>query len=279
MIKTKNRRAVTSIGVVAIAALMIASVAAYDFADAAKPVKDGGGDSKGANKTMMGIPYLSVQPNTNEWQPIISGTIKTSTTSDLIVTHFQECAIHTGLKLDGDFQSATSVVREEIKLVIDGKTIPASYGDSPYKEDGITPNPDYGIVTMCSRAYQMDTNILQKINDLCLFAVIDPITGATVCEADSFLDSFIATKQTHGWQWVALNMGSSDVHEVAIYAKTTSVLDSLVVGTSEWEDAASDLESCKKDNVEGVCVDTVLEVGKRQLIAVEDKLAVSASYG
>ena len=275
MIKTKNRRAVTSISVVAIAALMIASVAAYDFADAAKP-GGGGGDSKGANKTMMGIPYLSVQPNTNEWQPIISGTIKTSTTSDLIVTHFQECAIHTGLKLDGDFQSATSVVREDIKLVIDGKTIPASYGDSPYNEDGSV-NENYGIVTMCSRAYQMDTNILQKINDLCLFAVIDPKTGATLCEADSFLNSFIATKQTHGWQWVALNVGSGD-HEVVVEARLGTTLDSLVPGTDEWKDSASDMGSCKNQD-DLVCVDSVLEVGKRSLIAVEDKLAVGTTYG
>jgi len=282
-IKTKKRRAVATFSIVAIAALMIASVAAYNLADAAPPDK---GDKEGggpANKTMIGIPDLSVQPNTNGWQPIISGMIKTSSTSDLVVTHFQECAIHTGLKLDEQFSSATSVVREDIRLVIDGQIIPASFGDPvtpPFDsdEDGIPDNKaklTEGIVTMCGRAYQMETNILEKINALCN-TVVDPVTGLAVCEANSFLNSFIATKQTHGWQWVALNVGSGD-HKVVIEARTATVLDNLVAGTGVWEDAASDLGSCKKDNVEGVCVDTVLEVGKRQLIAVEDKLAVSAS--
>jgi len=42
-------------------------------------------------------------------------------------------------------------------------------------------------------------------------------------------------------------------------------------------DEASDTESCKKDDPNLSCVDTVLEIGKRSLIAEEEKLAVSAS--
>jgi len=271
--KIKNRRAVTSIGIVAIAALMIVSVGAYEYAEAKK--HNDGGDKEGggpANKTMIGIPDLVVRPDTMSWQPIISGMIKTSNPSDLVITHFQECAIHTGLKLDGQNEGATSVVREDIRLVIDGKIIPASFGDKvsdPPNLDSLTE----GVVTMCGRAYQIDTNILSKINTLCN-NVFDAF-GNPVCVDDAFLKSFIATKQTHGWQWVALNVGSGE-HNVVIEARTATVLDSLLVGGETWKDSASDLGSCKNPDVTD-CVDTVLEVGKRQLIAVEDKLAVSAS--
>ena len=268
----RKRRGVATMGVVAIAALMVVSVAAFDLADAAKPGSDPS-EPKAANKTMLGVPDLSVFTDLAEWTPIINGTIKTSTNSDLVITHFQECAIHTGLKLDAQNEGATSVVREDVRLLIDNKIIAASYGDPHTDSDPDTPgnqNDQFGIVTMCGRAYSIDTNILSKIDTLC---------GASngLCAADSFFNSFIATKQTHGWQWVALDVGSG-LHSVVIEAKTSNALDSLVDGTDEWKDSASAMGSCKNPDVTD-CVDTVLEIGKRNLIAVEDKLAVGTTLG
>jgi len=272
-IKTKKRRAVTSIGIVAIAAIMIGSVMAFQYAEANKH-KDGGsgGDSKGANKTMIGEPQLKVMPNTAGWQTIINGTIKTSTSSDLVITHFQECAIHTGLKLDDQSKDLTSVIREDVRLIIDDEIVPASFGDI------ITLPPDQtdteGIVTFCGRAFQMETNILEKINALCTNAVDSFGTGG-ICVADAFFDSYIRTKQTHGWQWVALDVGSGD-HKVEIQAKTTTKLDGMLSGSDDAMEEASNSGSCVTNDQRN-CVDTVLEVGKRSLIAVEDKLRVGTT--
>ena len=89
---------------------MIASVAAYDFADAAKggPAnKTSVGDNPGIGSNLM----VAVSPTDGEyWYTIVYGTIKTSSTSDLVVSHNQECAIHTGLNLDQNIELATDTV-------------------------------------------------------------------------------------------------------------------------------------------------------------------------
>jgi len=269
--KTKNRRAVASISIVAIAALMIASVAAYNLADAA-PSK---GEPKGANKTMIGKSDLDGIPNSSGWTTIISGMIKTSNTSDLRVTHFQECAIHTGLKLDAFNEDLTSAIREDVRLVVDDIIIPASVGD----EISVPPNLDSlteGAVTFCGRAFHIETNVLSNVDALC--------AGQLMCELpESFFDSFIRTKQAHGWEWIVLDL-SADTHKVEIQARTTTELDGLLqdmTNPDEAKNVASNTESCMKDGMEvedpTICTDTVLEVGKRTLIAVEDKLAVGTT--
>ena len=266
-IKTKNRRAIASIGIVAIAALLMVSVVAYNLVDAAPK-----GQPKGADKTVIGKPGLDVIPNTAEWQTIISGTIKTSTNTDLRITHFQECAIHTGLKLDAFNEKETSAIREQVRLLIDGKIIHATFGDVHTVDDPATEFIEpvqFGLVTMCSRAYQIDTNIISSLAAVCT---------PTTCPEELFFDSYIRTKQTHGWQWVALNVGSDMDHLVEIQARTFTTLDGMKTGSDEAQEIASTTESCMKDAETGtICPDTVLEVGKTSMIIVADKLAVSAS--
>ena len=270
----KKRRAVATIGIVAIAALLIVSVAAYNLADA-KPPK---GEPKGANKTMIGKSDLDGVPNSSGWTTIISGYIKTSNTSDLRVTHFQECAIHTGLKLDAFNEDLTSAIREDVRLVVDGQIIPASVGDPVTPPDKDTGNEDKlteGVVTFCGRAYHIETNVLSNVDALC--------AGQAMCNLPpSFFDSFIRTKQAHGWEWIVLDL-SADTHLVEIRARTTTALDGLLKDATNPDEAkaiASDTGSCMTDTeppMEVACVDTVLEIGKRTLIAVEDKLAVGTS--
>ena len=215
-IKTKKRRAVTSIGIVAIAAIMIGSVAAFEYAEAKKHNLTN--DPKGANKTVIGEPLLNVIPDMASWKTIIAGTIKTSTNSDLIITHFQECAIHTGLKLDIQNENLSSVVRENVRLLIDDVVVPASFGENATDNDEV--DGTFGVVTMCSRAYSIDTNVLSTLNATCQ-------AGIGPCPTDIFFDSYIRTKQTHGWQWIVLNAGyNSDVndHVVQVQARTFTTL-------------------------------------------------------
>ena len=302
MTKTKNRRAVTSIGVVAIAALMIASVAAYDFAEAVKPGSGGGDSTKGADKTMIAGNTMTYVLDTYKWTPIVYGEIKTSSTGDLIVTFNEECAIHTGLKLTNEVQDLTSAVRQDVRLVIggelgedgkpivnangdiiDGKVIPAVYGDIGYDD------PDYyGVVTMCGRAYHIDTNLLSTVAELC--GLHNPFGNGTACTLpentpgevkEIFFNSFIRTKQAHSWDWVVLDKGAG-VHLVTIQAKVVDRLAGMTYGTSEAKDVASDMESCMKDHEDDLtrnCTDSFLEVGKRSIIVQVDKLPVGTTYG
>jgi len=310
--KTKNRRAVTSIGVVAIAALMIVSVAAYDFADAAKPGSGGGDSTQGADKTMIAGTTTTYVLDTYNWSPVVFGLIKTSNTGDLIVSYNEECAIHTGLKLTDSYELATSAVRQDVRLVvggtvdpitnlpivdangdiIDGKVIPAVYGDV-----SDPPNPEYdGIITMCGRAYQIDTNLLSTVAELCAQHNPNPDgTPSDVCTADGltgdvkeiFFNSFIRTKQAHSWDWVALDMGSGD-HLVTVQSRIYYSLAGLNSGSDSAtaEADASTFESCLKEEIDGTftsltrnCVDSILEVGKRGLIVQVDKLPVGTTYG
>lgn len=247
-------------GIVAIAALLMISVVAYNAQTAiAAP----------ANKTMIGDADLVAIPNTAGWTTIVSGTIKTSTPSDLIVSHNQECAIHTGLNLDEGTGEATSAIREEIRLVVDGTVVPATFAD-PH-----TSAPDqFGLITMCGRAYNMDTNVLSTLFDLC--EAVEGIEGVTYeCPDEIFLDSYIRTKQAHSWDWVVLNVGSGE-HVVEVQAKITKALEAIGNGSGK-KGKSNDSGTCPTNDDN--CVDTVLEIGKRNLIVVEDKLATFQTLG
>lgn len=267
MIKTKNRRAVTSISVVAIAALMIASVAAYDFADAAKggPAnKTSVGDNPGIGSNLM----VAVSPTDGEyWYTIVYGTIKTSSTSDLVVSHNQECAIHTGLNLDQTTGAAASAIREDVRLRIDatsidpetgiasgGYIVPATFGDVSGDQ----------AVTFCGRAYQIDTNLLSTVFALCNIA---NTTLANCSGQEIYFDSYIRTKQTHSWDWIALNVGSGD-HTVSVEVRVVNTLEGLPPGSTDDDDDDDPVVDSG-----GSAVDTGLLIGKRNLIVIEDKLA------
>jgi len=251
--------------------------------------------------------------DTDKWSPVVSGTIKTSSTGDLIVSYNEECAIHTGLKLNQEVQQLTSAVRQDIRLVIggsidsetgypavdpdtgdiiDGKVIPSVYGDTD------STDPYYGVITMCGRAFSIDTNLLSTVADICNS---ENVTG--VCDADGmpgqikeiFFDTFIRTKQAHSWDWVVLDKGAGD-HLVTIQSRIYYGIDGLnpqdwdVGSKSVWEEATSSMESCMKDSdppPDGAafdtmtrgCVDSILEVGKRGIIVQVDKLPVGTTYG
>ncbi len=219
-----------------------------------------------ANKTLIGDSDLVAIAGNGAWYKIISGQIKTSTPSDLIVTHNQECAIHTGLNLDEGTEEATSAIREEIKLVVDGKVVPASYADPHTDSD---PDLDqFGLITMCGRAYHIDTNVLSTVFELC--------NNDELCmKTEIFFDSYIRTKQAHSWSWIVLDVGSG-VHDVEVYAKITKSLEAIGDEVKKKGKAIdSGVCSTNDDN----CVDTVLEIGKRNLIVVEDKLATFQTMG
>lgn len=238
------------IGIAALVAVLAMSTVAIALSQSAVAAP--------ANKTVMGSGSMGAQIASDGWQTIISGTIKTSTPSDLVISHDQECTIHTGLNLDQDNEQATSAIRQDIRLVVDGKVVPATYGDKD------------GIVTLCGRAYHIDTNVLSTVYELCNWAESLDLDlngepdNTEVCTADEiYFDSFIRTKQAHGWHWIAIDVGSGE-HTVEVQSMLVNELDGVENQNGKKGPA--------KDSGDST-VDTVLEIGKRNLIVTEEKLA------
>ena len=200
-----------------------------------------------ANKTTFGSSQVGVLAANTDWYTITATTIKTSSPSDLIVQHNQECTIHTGLNLDQDIEKATSAVREDIRL-----KVTRADGTTEYVS-AVPGTDDDGIITMCGRAYDLDG---------------EP-DNAEVCEGDEvYFDSFIRTKAAHGWDWIVLDLGSG-THLVEVQAKLVSELDAIGDGKGKKGKTTNGCDSL----VEVCPVDTILEIGKRNLIITEEKLA------
>jgi len=256
-IRMKNRKAVGTIGIVAIAAILTVSIVAYSLSQSAVAAP--------ANKSAFGGGGVGAIPNDGMWHTISYGEIKTSTPSDLLVRHDQECTIHTGLNLDKNNQDLTSAIREDVRL-----KVTTAAGEVRY----INPVPLYpeveanAAVTMCGMAYHIQTNILLTIFELCQFA--DGIVPDTCTEDEPIFNSYIRTKSAHGWNWVVPNLGSG-VHTLEVQAMLISELDAVGDGNGK-KGKATDTGACTNDSGND-CVDTILEVGKRSLIVTEEKFA------
>jgi len=149
--------------------------------------------------------------------PLLSSTLKTSSPTDLLIMHTQECSLVTNVKLTSQTQDATASAQEKVWIEIDGVPVPVS-GD----DDGT----GIGEVVFCDRVFRISTNILGQIQDLC------DATG-TSCE-ESFFNAYLSTKSAHGFNWIALNVGPG-VHtvEVKAYMTSSSIADedaSVMVG-------------------------------------------------
>jgi len=247
------KNSTTMFGIAALVAVLAMSTVAIALSQSAIAAP--------ANKTSIGSGDMGAIAAADEWVTIVSGTIKTSTPSDLVVSHNQECTIHTGLNLDQDNEQATSSIRQDIRLLVDGEPVPATYGDTD------------GIVTLCGRAYHIDTNVLSTVYDLCAFAESLDLDGdgipdnTEVCQDDEiYFDSFIRTKQAHGWDWVVVDVGSG-LHTVEVQSMLIDELSAVGDGTGKKGNAKNS----------GNDIDTILEIGKRSLIVIESKLATGTT--
>ena len=254
MTTTKYR----TVGIAAIVAILAVSAVAIALSQSAVAAP--------ANKSAFGGEGVAVIPP-NTWTAIINGTIKTSTPSDLLVRHNQECSIHTGLNLDPDNQLLTSAIREDVRLVVLTEGQDARYiNPVPLYQEGEL----YANVTMCGQAYNIDTNILSIILELC--GIVAFLNGTDACaEQEPYFESFIRTKASHGWDWVIPNLGQGE-HTIIIEAALTSELDGIGENSGKGKNKATDTGVCT-NNKGDPCVDTILEVGKRSLIITEEKFA------
>lgn len=204
--------------------------------------------ANGANKTTFNADNLvaNTEGLADDGAVIASASIKTSTPKDLVVMFSEECSLFTEVRLKsgstGSVSESQVRAAQSIWLEVDDVIVPIG-GEDPT-------DVGYGKVTMCDRTYNISTNILDQIQKLC--SAVGAIDGVTTCE-ESYFDSFIDTKDAHGWNWVVLNLGPGE-HTVEVY--------------SEFVD---------EENVIGEGTASVA-VGKRSLIILPQNLSNDAAY-
>jgi hypothetical protein len=199
--------------------------------------------SSGANKTTFSSDnlVLNTEGLADDGAVIASATIKTSTPKDLVVMFSEECSLFTEVRLksgsSGSVSESQVRAAQSIWLEVDGNIIPIGAGDD-------------GKVTMCDRTYNISTNILDQIQKLC--SAVGAIDGTTTCE-ESYFNSFIDTKDAHGWNWVVLNLGAGQ-HTIQVYSEFVDEEDVIGDGTAS------------------------VTVGKRSLIILPQNLSNEAAY-
>jgi hypothetical protein len=221
---------------VSFAAILGISLAVASFAPAAMA-------ANGANKTSFssGSLVLNTEGLADDGAVIASASIKTSTPKDLVVMFTEECSLYTEVRLksgsSGSVSESQVRAAQSITLEVDGKVVPIGAGDD-------------GKVTMCDRTYNISTNILDQVQKLC--SAVGSLDGTTTCE-ESYLNSFISTKDAHGWNWVVLNLGAGE-HTIEVYSEFVDEEGVIGDGTAS------------------------VAVGKRSLIVLPQNLSNDAVY-
>lgn len=145
---------------------------------------------------------------------LLTGTMRTSNPTDLVLSLSFECSIITEVVTVGnDVSEAHAKILAWIE--IDGVPV------------GVTGSDTDGQVTFCDRQHRQTTTQFD--------------------DDDATIDTYLATKSAHSFNWIALNLGSG-VHTITAHA--------LLTETTSDDDAFADAV-----------------IGKRTLVAEPTKLA------
>ncbi len=134
---------------------------------------------------------------------LLKATLRTSSTTDLILSVSMECSIFTRLVTgpsdNGGTDSATAAGHIRAWVEIDGKIVPINSEASP-----LQPVPAAGTdddkVTFCNRTYSRTVTDAE-----------DPLDGQDI------EDDYIATKDANAFNWLRLNLGSG-AHTIKVWA-------------------------------------------------------------
>jgi hypothetical protein len=210
------------LGAVAGAAVVVAAVIA-GFAIAA-------GSGVPANKVVAaGSKRVVVAPGDNV--TLMTGTMKTSKPTDVMIHAALECSIFTGLTTNNSDNSATAGSRVRVWVEVDGKIVSLTQNSQP-PQSGTTPasGNDTDKVTFCDREYSRtvtdDENPLDGIDSQ---------------------DDYISTKSAHGFNWVQMNLGSG-LHTIAVKATLTTTTDGNARATAEIGNRTLIVEPTKMAN-------------------------------
>lgn len=150
----------------------------------------------------------SNKSNSNEWSTgpvtLAEGSIKTSSPTDLIVYAQMETALYTDVKLssggpdkDKDETSA-AFAGVTCWVEIDGTHVPIT---TDANDDGTHDDPSYGDVVFNNRHVKVESSFLEDIEN--------------ITDTEEYFEMWQRTRSTNGFNWVALNLGSSDYYSAS----------------------------------------------------------------
>jgi hypothetical protein len=154
---------------------------------------------------------------------LLKGTIRSSSTSDLMLHVTAECSLTTNVTTVGnDDQSAEGKV--EVWVEIDGKPVGINnIGTSTTTSEA----KDDGKAVFCNRAYHRKTSMFDD-------------TNATI-------ETFFRTQDANGFNWVALNVGNG-IHTVEVKANLTETATNNATAKAAVGDRTMIVEPAKLAN-------------------------------
>lgn len=133
---------------------------------------------------------------------LLSGTMKTSRPTDLVLTLTAECALFTDITATEDTDSE-AVAKVTVWVEMDGAPVAVSGDEDPA-------SPDLGRVVFCNRAHGM--------------------TITNLDDDDAEFQNYLRTRAANAFQWVVLDAGSG-LHAFVVKAQ----LDVQVTGVGDAE--------------------------------------------
>lgn len=196
---------------------------------------------------------------------ILSGTMKVSSPTDLIITVSSECALWTNTTTQGD-DDQESVARVEVWIELDGTVVPVSSGDTAANNSSLNTDTQAGKghVVYCNRSQRMKTEFF---ND-----------GDTQDNQEEIIRLYNRTRSAHAFTWVALNAGKAydaaangnNIIEYKVYARLAAqVICDDEAATNGCN--VPDLETPQNPAAKAA-------VGKRTVVIEPAKLANDATF-
>lgn len=139
---------------------------------------------------------------------LASGSLKTSTPTDLYALAQVETALWTNVKSTNKDETSQANAGLTCWMEIDGTPVPVAHD---YPNDWADDRQAASEVVFNYRDFKVQTSFLQDIAD--------------ITDDDEYLALWLRTRSTHGFNWVALNLGSGEyddstnVHTVELKGK------------------------------------------------------------
>lgn len=151
--------------------------------------------ASGSAMEILGTP--ATEGSTSETVDLLSATVRSSNTIDLLLQVTLECALWTDITVIGNDESE-AIATVNVWIEIDGVPVPvASEGEE-----------EPGKVVFCNRAFKMAT--------------------MNVDDEDQQIDQYLSTKAANSFNWMQVNVGSG-VHEIVVKGE----LEAQVTGVGE----------------------------------------------
>lgn len=180
---------VKTFSMIAAAAFVVATVGAFAFANDAAATHSPADKMAVAGATLEVLRDESLLNSDPTIATILTGTMRTSSPTDLILSVTLECALWTTVATVGNDESeARATVK--VWVEIDGNPVVVS-SDEAGAEDA-------GKVVFCDRTHR------QTVTDL--------------DDDDARIEQFLRTRTANAFNWVALNVGSG-IHTIEVKAE------------------------------------------------------------